>query len=519
MEPLLLVVGSLAVAAVSRRLGWSSPLVLVAVALAVSYIPGLPDFEIHPELILVLFLPPLLYSASLDSSYLGFRANVSSISLLAVVLVLVTTVVVGFVAHALLPGLPLASAMVLGAVVAPPDAVAAVSIGRRLGLPRRVMTILTGESLVNDATALTVFKVAIAAAIGMSTSWGGGILTFVIASVGGVLVGLLLGWVIHEIRLRLADDVLESALGMVVPFAAYLLAEALHGSGVLAVVTAGLYLGHLAPYAGFASRLQETAVWRAFDVLLESVVFVLIGLNFRYVFGHAAANGHPPLSLVWPIVAVLLATMLVRLVWVFPVTYLPKWMRSRARKEPRPPWRNIAVVAWCGMRGVVSLAAAAAVPASVPGRDLVMLLAFTVTVGTLLIQGTTLPWLIRRLGVHGEEEATDALAEAQAAHNAALAAVTRLDELVADEANYTPDHVVERLRSLAERRGDAAWERLGRQDMESPAAVHRRLRLEMLDAERAVYVTARDAGEIDDEVLRRVLRELDLEQARLVTRD
>jgi CPA1 family monovalent cation:H+ antiporter len=520
MEPLLLVLGSLACSGLASRYGWSSPLVLVVAGLAVSYIPGMPEFQIQPDLILQLFLPPLVYSAALDSSYQGLRAKLRPIALLAVVLVLVTTVAVGYVAYWLVPGLPLASALVLGAVVAPPDAVAAASIGRRLGLPRRVMTVLSGESLVNDATALTAFKVAVAAAVGIAPSWGAGLLTFVVASLGGLLVGFLIGWLVHEIRMRLDNEVVESALGIVVPFAAYVLAEAVHGSGVLAVVTAGVYLGHFSPYAGFATRLQETAVWRSVDVLLESLVFALIGLNFRYVFGQAAASGHPAGTLVWPIVAVLLATMLVRLVWVFPTVYLPVWTRRRARRgEPRAPWRNITVIAWSGMRGVVSLAAAAAVPEAVPGRALVLLLAFTVTVGTLLIQGTSLPWLIRRLGVHGDEDVTDALAEAQAAHDAATAAVARLDELVSDDGSYTPDAVVQRLRMMAERQGNAAWERLGRQDMESPSASFRRLRLETLAAERAVYVAARDDGEIDDEVLRRVLRELDLEQARLTSRD
>jgi Na+/H+ antiporter len=516
IQQLLLVVGSLAVTAVCRRFGWSAPLVLVAVALGVSFVPGVPEFQIHPDVVLVLFLPPLLYSAALDSSYLGFRANVRPIALLAVVLVLVTTLVVGFVGFWLVPGLPLASALVLGAVVAPPDAVAAVAIGRRLGLPRRVMTVLTGESLVNDATALTVFKVAVAAAVGTGASWGGGIRTFVVAAVGGVLIGLLLGVLVHAIRLRLGDGVLESALGLVVPFAAYFLAEAVTASGVLAVVVAGLYLGHNAPRAGYATRLQETAVWRAVDVLLESVVFALIGLNVRYVLGQVGAHGHSVPALIAPVLAVLAATILIRLLWVFPATYLPA-LRSRGR--PKPPWRNVLVIAWTGMRGVVSLAAAAAVPESVPGRELILLLTFAVTVGTLLIQGTSLPWLIRKLGVHGDEEQSDALAEAQAAYNAAAAGVARLDEVVAESTQEPPEHVVERLRATAERHGNAAWERLGRQDLESPAAAFRRLRLAMIEAERAVYVTARDSGEIDDEVLRRVLRELDLEEARLAARD
>lgn len=519
MELLLLVVGSLAVATAARRLGRSSPLLLVVVGLGVSYIPGMPDFRIDPDLVLVLFLPPLVYSAALDTSVRGIRAKLRPIAMLAVVLVLVTTVVVGFVAYWLVPGLPLASALVLGAVISPPDSVAAAAIGRRLGLPRPLMTLLTGESLVNDATALTVFKVAVAAAVGTAPSWGEGIVTFLVASLGGLLAGGVLGWLVHEIRLRLHDDTVESALGLVVPFAAYLLAEAVHGSGVLAVVTAGLYLGHFAPYAGFAMRLQETAVWRAVDMLLESLVFALIGLSFRFVFRQAAAGGHPPLSLVWPIVAVLLATILIRLVWVYPTIHLPNWLRRPEHRKHVPQyWRHVTVVAWSGMRGVVSLAAAAAVPDGVPGRDLVLLLAFTVTVGTLLIQGTTLPLLIRKLGVHGDEETTDALAEAQAAHDAAMAAVSRLDELVADDGNNTPDAIVERLRSQAERRANEAWERLGRQDMESPTASYRRLRLETLAAERAVYVAARDNGDIDDEVLRRVLRELDLEQARLTAR-
>ncbi|HEX3781079.1 MAG TPA: Na+/H+ antiporter [Pseudonocardiaceae bacterium] len=522
IEELLLVVGSLAVSALSRRLKVSAPLLLVAVGLVVSYLPGVPDFQINPQLVLVLFMPPLLYSASLGSSYLGFRANVRPIALLSVGLVLATTVGVGFVAHLMIPDLPLTSALVLGAVVAPPDAVAAVAIGRRLGLPRRVMLLLTGESLVNDATALTAFKVAVAAALGTAASWGAGLLTFVVASVGGVVIGLVLGIVVHQIRLRLHDGVLESALGMVVPFAAYLIAEipAIGGSGVLAVVTAGLYLGHNAPSAGYATRLQEDAVWRAVDVLLESLVFGLIGLNFRYVLHQVNSAGHSTIALLGAALVVLASAMLVRVAWIFPATYLPRWLSDKLRhRDASPPWQNVAVLAWCGMRGVVSLAAAASVPESVPGRDLILLLAFSVTVGTLLVQGLSLPWLIGKLGVHGTEDFSDALAEAQAAHTASRAAVDRLDELIAEAEDTTPPHVVDKLRSIAEGSGNAAWERLGRQEVESPAAAFRRLRMEMLAAQRAVYLTARNSGEIDDEVLRRVLRELDLEEARLAARD
>lgn len=519
VETLLVLAGSLVVTTVARKIGWSAPLLLVAVGLVVSFIPGVPAVQIDPELVLVLFLPPLLYSASLDSSYLGFRANVRPIAFLAVGLVLATMVGVGYIAYWLVPGLPLTSALVLGAVVAPPDAVAAVAIGRRLGLPRRIMILLSGESLVNDATALTLFKVAVAAALGVTTSLWNGIGVFLLAVVGGIVVGLVLGLVVHRIRMRIGDGVLESAVGMLVPFAAYQLAELAHGSGVLAVVTAGLYLGHNAPRAGYATRLQETAVWRAVDVLLESLVFALIGLTFRFVLGEAQRGGYQAAELVWPVLAVLVATMLLRVVWIFPATYLPRGIRRVRDRDPLPSWRHVAVLAWTGMRGVVSLAAAAAVPDSVPGRDLVLLLAFSITVGTLLIQGTTLPWLIRKLEVRGDERQSDALAEAQASYNAAIAATNRLDELVEDEAVSTPDHVVDRLRAMNERRGNAVWERLGRQEMESPSAAFRRLRLEMLVAERQVYVAARDSGEIDDEVLRAVLTELDLEEARLSARN
>ncbi|MDQ3406111.1 MAG: Na+/H+ antiporter [Actinomycetota bacterium] len=509
---LLLFAGALAVTAFARRVDWPSPLVLVAVGLGVSFIPGVPEFRLEPELVLVLVLAPLLYSAALDSSYLDIKANLRPIGLLAFGLVLVTTAVVGVVAHLVVPGLPLASALVLGAVVAPPDAVAAAAIGRRLGLPRRSMTLLTGESLGNDATALTAFKVAVAAAVGTTAfSWGNGILTFLIAAIGGVVVGLVIGVVVHRIRLRIGDGTLESALGLLVPFGAYLLAEEVHASGVLAVVVAGLFLGHNSPAAGFSTRLQETAVWRSVDVLLESLVFALIGLQLRTV----VSDAEPGWGLLSASLVVLLAVIVVRFVWMFPAAHIPRWASARIReREPRPGWRQITVISWAGMRGVVSLAAAAAIPLEMPGRDVVVLLAFVVTVGTLLLQGTTLPTLIRKLGVRADDANDRHLAEAQVQNAAARAAMNRLDEVVGE--GDIPDHLADRLRAIAEHRGNAAWERLGRQEEESPAATFRRLRREMLEAERATFIAARGSGDIDDEILRRVLRELDLEEAALV---
>jgi CPA1 family monovalent cation:H+ antiporter len=510
-ELLVLFLGALLVTGVARRFNWSAPLLLVALGLAASFLPGMPEFQLEPELILVLVLPPLLYSAALDSSFVNIKANLRPIGLLAVGLVLFTTFAVGWAVHLVLPDLPLAAALVLGAVVAPPDAVAAVTIGRRLGLPRRAMTLLTGESLVNDATALTAYKVAVAAAMGMAATRWTGVLTFLEATGVGVLVGLVVGVAVQQIRQRLDDGVLESGLGLLVPFGAYLMAEELFGSGVLAVVVAGLYIGHNSTRASYYTRLQDTAVWRAADVLLEAFVFALIGLQLKTIVNDVEITG----TLIAAAGTALAVAILARFVWVFPGTYVPRLLSKRIRaREKKPNWQLVVVIGWAGMRGVVSLAAASALPPEMPGRDVIVFCTFVVTVGTLLLQGLTLPLVIRWFCLVNNEDSTDALAEAQVQHNAAKAAVTRLDELIT-EGDTPPEHVVERLRLLAEHRGNAAWERLGRQDSESPAAAYRRLRRTMLDAERRVFVEARDTKQIDDEVLFRVMRELDLEEAAL----
>jgi len=508
-----LVLGSLAVTAVCRRFRMSPTLVLVVVGIGVSLIPGIPDFRINPDVVLLVVLTPLLYSAALDSSYLGFRSNLRPIGLLAVGLVIFSTAAIGLAAWWLIPGLPLPAALVLGAVVAPPDAVAAIAVGRRLGLPRRVMTILAGESLVNDATALTLFRVALLAAAGASISLWSGIGMFLMAGVGGGLIGFAVAWVVHWVRVRLNDPPIESALGLVVPFAVYLIAEGSHASGLLAVVVAGLYLGYRAPETGFATRLQDDAVWRASDTVLESVVFALIGLQLTSVVREAGAVG--PLVLTG--VALTLVTVLARVVWMFPATYLPRLLPAVRRRDPMPNWRTPAVISWAGMRGVVSLAAAFAILPQVPFRETLIFLAFFITVGTLLLHGLTLPWLIRKLGVQGGETQADALAEASAQHAAGRAAVARLDEL-AQDVNGQLGHSVQKLRYMAQMRSNTSWERLGRsaeEAGESPSAAHRRLRRAMVAAERETFVQYRDDGRIDDEVLRRVLRELDLEEAML----
>lgn len=520
-------VAAVLLSAVFRHFNVSAPLALVVAGLAAGLIPGVPEITLDPKLVLFVILPPLLWSAGLESSYVALRKNVRAIGLLAIGLPLATTFAVGFVAYKTVPELTGAAALTLGAIVAPPDAVSATAIGRRLGLPRRMMTLLGGESLLNDATALTAYKVALAAAIGTAASWGQGLATFAFTAVGGALVGAVLGAAIHYVRNRLDDSLVESAIGLVAPFIVYLVAEEIHGSGVLAVVVAALILGQRSARAGYATRLQDEAVWKALQLVLESFAFLLIGLQLPKVVSEM--DGAPPSEVVLSSAAVLLTVIGVRIVWIYLFTYLPRIMSAGIRaREPAPTAAQVFVVAWAGMRGVVSLAAAFAVPlttmsgAPFPGRPAVVFLTFVVVIGTLLLHGLTLPWLIRVLGVQGDEARTDAIAEAAAQDRAARAAADRLDELLAAQGptgtSDVHDRAADVLRGWNTRRRNSAWERLGRDDEdigESPASAFRRLRLEMLDAEREAFIAERDSGRIDDEVLRSVLHGLDLEEATL----
>ncbi|GLW11846.1 Na+/H+ antiporter [Microtetraspora sp. NBRC 13810] len=517
IELLALPAGAVALAAVARRLGWPVPLVLVAVGLLLSFVPGVPEYELDPEIVLLVFLPPLLYAAALDSSYMRLREVRRAVGLLSVGLVLFSTLVVGLVAHLIVPGLPLAAAFALGAIVAPPDAVAAVAVARRLGLPRRVITILVGESLFNDATALTAYRVAIAAATGQGVSMFGGALEFLYSAAGGVVIGLALAWALGWILERIRDALVENTIMLLIPFGSYMLAELVHASGVISVVIVGLYIGHRMYRTGFGTRLLSDAVWRVLSFLLEAIVFALIGLQLHAIVV-AGLRTEEPWALAGYAAAVFVTAVLARIVWVIPATYLPRLSRRIREREPRPPGRQVAVISWAGMRGVVSLAAAFAIPDDLPGRNLLLFLTFSVVIGTLLVQGLSFPMLLRRLKVSSEREIyADNLAEAGAQQAAASAGLARLEELVADGVAELHADIVAQLRSKSERRTLNAWERLGGgtgpEGEETPSAVYRRLRREMLDAERQVFVRLRNERRIDDEVLRRVMQELDFEEA------
>jgi Na+/H+ antiporter len=501
------------VAGLSRRLGLSAPLVLVIVGVAASLVPAIPNFDLDPHLVLVGLLPPLLYAAAIRTSLVDFARVRDALLLLAVGLVAVTTFAVGLVTWWVLPSVTLAAALALGAVVAPPDAVAATAVARRVGLPRRVITVLEGESLVNDATALVALTAA-TAAITSSVTPAEVALDFVVAAAGGVLVGLAATWVLARIRRRIDDPVLDTTLSFTAPYVAFLPAEAIGASGVLAVVVTGLLLGHKAPLLqSAASRLSEATNWRTVQFLLENAVFLLIGLQIQPILQDVSESelSAPRIALVC--VTALLVTIVVRIAYVMAAVWAYKHGTRRMRSQAWG-WSTGAVVGWAGMRGVVTLAAVFLLPEETPYRETLQLAAFVVVAGTLLIQGTTLPWLVRRLRLPAPSPAEDALQAAALITEASRAGLRRLDEVAGPD---DPEDVIEELRHRARRRADGAWERLGRsqEEIEPPAATYRRLRLEMLAAERDTVIHARDAGTVDDDVLRSAMTAIDLEESLL----
>jgi CPA1 family monovalent cation:H+ antiporter len=507
-------------AALARRIGISAPLLLVVVGVAASYLPFIPRVELEPEVVLVGFLPPLLYAAAIRTSLIDFSKHRRSIGQLSILLVAFTTLGVGLVAWWLLgrvaesigqEPLPLWAAFAIGAVVAPPDAVAATAIAKRVGLPRRIVTILEGESLMNDATALVCLRTAIGAAVVTPTLVDIG-RDFLIAAGGGVLIGLALTIVLAKIRRQFTDPVLDTTLSLTAPFIAYIAAEEIHASGVLAVVITGLLLGHKAPIIQSAkSRMSERTNWRTFQFLLENAVFLLIGLQTRWILEDLTDSPLPAWLIAVTTVAVFLAVVLLRPLWIFPTTFLNRRVLGQSRSGP-VALNGLIVVSWAGMRGVVTLAAVFTLPEDTPHREVLVFIALAVTAGTLLVQGSTLPWLVRRLGLPGPDPAEDALQEAAVLQGAHRAALEKLDELASPS---DPPQVLELLRQRGESRAQAAWERLGRPETEyeTPSEAYRRLRIAMLEAERAHILKVRDAGLVADEVLQRAQDSLDIEES------
>ena len=508
----LLAGGVLAGTAIADRVGFPAPLLLIAAGIGAAYVPGVPDVRLEPEVVLLGLLPPLLYSTAIQSSLVDFNANRRSIVLLSVGLVVTTTFGIGALVRAMLPSAPWAACLAIGAVVAPPDAVAASAVGRHIGLPRRIITILEGESLFNDATALVSLRTAILAIGGGIELWHVG-LDFALAAGGGVLVGLVTYLVVGYLRRHVTDPVFDTGLSLVVPFAAYIVAEESHGSGVIAVVVAGLFLGHRAPVLQTAqSRIAERMNWRTIAYILENTVFVLIGLQAHSLVHDVRASPLSTTRIVEVCVATLAGVILIRMAWCFVTRYLLIRPGPDPDTGAEPPWTYTFLLGWAGMRGVVTLAAAYLIPDDTPDRETLLLIAFSVVAGTLFVQGLSLPWVARRLRVPRPDPLDDALARATLLQQASKAAFEELERLEYDD----PHGVGEMIRQRVDQRNFAAWERLGTAvGEESPSELYSRLRHAMIDTERRRVLDIRSAGSVPSSVVADVLAMLDVEESML----
>ncbi len=549
MELILVVVGAIVVTAIAHRRGLEPALVLVVVGFAVSFTPEFEGIELESEVLLSVVLPPLLYSAALDFSFPTFLRNIRPILGLGVGLVVITALAVAGAASWLIPSLTFGTALILGAVVAPPDAVTAVAVGRRLGLPKKVMAILTGESLVNDAAALSLFSIAVAQVAGSRAFIENPVLLFSYSAVLGPLVGAALGYITLWIRRRLAHPGLETIQGLVVPFAAFISAEHLHASGVLAVVVAGFVVGHGSLEAGYQTRLQERYVWNSVDVMLEAFVFAYIGLQLRFILEdlHRAHESLAEVALAS--VVVLVVVLAIRPACVFlmfgrgllfrhvenrlSVPLPDRGARGALGRRKRRAgrwqalvdrrsltWQENVVVSWTGMRGVVTLAAASGIPLTTvdgdpfPERATIQAIAFAVSVGTLLLQGWTLPPLIRWLRPSFEADRSSDDAETG---NAERIVHDAADEVLARFAEQPPTGLdaatLANIQQTIARHSQDADEMPDPESHTLRADVFSSLYREVLAAQRTALIAERDAGRIEDEAVRAMLERLDLQEA------
>jgi Na+/H+ antiporter len=497
------------------------PIPLVLGGLVLGLVPGIPDIRLNPDLVLLVFLPPLLYSSAFFADLRALRTDARVISLTAVGLVLATAAAVAVIGHEMI-GLTWAMSFALGAIVSPTDPAAATAIMRRVGAPRRMVNILEGESLFNDATALVAYKVAVAAAVGESVSGGHTVLEFFRDAGGGIAIGLVVGWAIGEVRKRVTDINTELTISLFSAYGAFVPADQLGVSGVLAVVACGVYLGFRAPeIASPESRMQAYGLWTTLAFLLNAALFILIGLQLPVIVGGLA--GRPAGEVIGYAAAVCGAVIAVRFLWNFIVTAIIRAVDRRpSQLARRASWRTRVVGSWSGMRGAVSLAAALALPlhthagAPLPGRDLIQFITFALILVTVVGQGLTLPWLIRRLGVidDGTEEEHE---ELRARLAIARAALDRVSELEGED--WTRDGSVERVRRLYEFRQRRFKIRAGKIEdedgLEEGSLLYQRMMHEIYAAQRQTLVELRNSRQISSDVMRRVERELDLEESRL----
>jgi monovalent cation/hydrogen antiporter len=504
---------------VADRVKVPYPVLLVLAGIGIGLIPDLPHMEMSPEVVFLIFLPPVLYSAAWTTSWLDFKASSRAISLLAVGCVIFTTAAVAVVAHYAIPGFGWAESFVLGAIVSPPDAVAAAAAMKGLKVPKRLVTILEGESLVNDATGLIAMRYAIAAtATGTFIFWIASI-NFVFVAGIGIMIGLAIGQLFYWIhRITPDNPTTDTTLTFITPYVAYVIAERFHVSGVLAVVACGLFLSQRASQVfKHESRIQSTSTWNTVIFVLNGVIFVLIGLQLPHVLSQI--KNHSFTTLLWYGFIISLAAIVSRIIWVFPGTYVPRWLSKRIRKkEARPEVSNVAIVAWSGMRGVVSLAAALGLPLTMgsdaiafPNRDLIIFLTFAVIFSTLVMQGMTLPLLIKKLGVKPDEDIKSV--EDHARVRIATSLIEHIEE------NYSlglNDEVLGKLKSKYEIRiqrlnKESGLNKLSEEQIRELLSIQHKL----IKQERMLLESLRKEVKIGDEAFRRMEHELDLEESRL----
>lgn len=563
---LFLVIGLVTIVAAGvfgKKLGIATPLVLIVVGAIFSFIPGAP-VNVPAELILLGLLPPILYSSAIALPVVDFRRNFASIGALSVLLVVATTFVTGILLWAVFPALSLPAAFAVGAVISPTDAVAATAVAKRFGLPPRLVTILEGEGLVNDATALVLLRSAIAATAATITFWDA-VGDFAFAVLVAIAFGLVVGFVTVWVRSRLRDPLLDTAISFAVPFLAFIPAEVVGASGVIAVVAAGLYSGHhgarrFSPQV----RATERTNWRTIQFLLENGVFLLMGLELSYVLGTVEEDDLSVMQAVLLGLLITLVLIVIRFVFVGPLLVVLRSQERRAARVQeryramldRVPdvetlskrvakrvenahknlqrrdndlrslqaqglgWRGGVILGWSGMRGVVTLAAAQSLPDTTPYRAQLILIAFTVAIATVLLQGGTLPWLIRLTGVQGTNETADRRELASLLDELNEAGLEVLESPVAEDGEPIDPDVVERVRHDTLLGAQATWERVDSEgDAErianSPQRRYRELRRAVLRAEREALLEARSAGSYPSRILQRAQAMLDLEEARL----
>ena len=490
------------------------PLLFVTGGLLLGFVPGLPHVELAPDIVLVAILPPLLYSAAFFTGLRDLRANLRPIGLLAIGLVAATTCTVAVVAHTAVSGFSWAEGFTLGAVVSPTDALAATEVIRRVNVPRRVISIIEGESLVNDGFALVLYKTAVGAVVAGTFSLWNASWHLVVSVVGGIAVGLAVGYVVRQVRRRVDDTPTEVSLALLSGYLAFLPASAIGVSGVLAAVTIGVYMGWYTPQlTNGITRISGTSFWEIVTFFVNALLFALVGLQLHGILDRL--SGRSTLSLIGDAALVSIVVIVTRLMWVPIFTYVPRMLFRRIREhDPYPPWQAPVIISWSGIRGAVSLAAALALPTEVPARDLIVFITFAVILVTLLGQGLTLPYLIRAIGI--EDDGGAEREDAKARIKAAQAALARLEELEAE--GWVLEDTAERARGQYRFRANRFAARYQGSDddgVEARSQQYQRLRRELLEAERQAVLHLRNEGTITEEVMRRVERDIDLEDLRL----